>query len=531
MASFTSIPIADILFFLSSNNVIAPVNSMQAYEVAWQLLQSNQIEEAPVSIIDWIISYNLASNGTILNRLTTSSILFSPDDELIPLATILTLNNVDKERILRILGYLNILDNDMSIYDTLSEDVLLVILENLDCANILLTCKISANFNRLCQEGRITPLLRNKLRETTRLRLDQYNQQELANMCRYTNQINIAAADDHGFYIKEGKVYNFGQSADWQFNTVGVHPIQGLNNIKQISAGGRHLLALTNDGKVYVFGINGAGQLGLGHNDNIETPTLLELDNISEVSAGREHSLLLDINGQVYSFGDNSYGQLGLGDNFNRNKPIVLPIVYFNNKQPIRVSAGGHHSLLLTKDGEIYSFGNNTSGQLGLGDNNNRNIPTLVSAHSFNKKHIVQVSAGYAHSLVLTEESTVYSFGSGSQGRLGLGDTNNRNIPTLITTNYFNNLSISYVSAGRFYSLVLTDTGHIYSFGDIYYQQMGPMETFNKLLPTLISGINNIVQVSTGGAGYLILNKQGEVYYFGKSQKEKGTPLLLTRLW
>jgi alpha-tubulin suppressor-like RCC1 family protein len=515
----TTIPLADIYLFLSSNNIVIPSDIIQAYEIALQLIQTNRTENVPTSIADWIIAYNLILNGVNIENLSTSSILFAPDNTLISLADDLMLGSVDKERIIRILGYLNVLDNDISIYDMLPDHVLLLILQNMDCKTILLTCKISEKFKQLCKTGQITQILRDRLTEKTRLNLNSYNQEELANVCKYTRNINICASSYSVFYIKHGNVYGYGKYINELYKTNIPLLIEGLNKIKAISDGSEHMLALDENGKVYSFGNNGKGQLGLGYNINEDQPMLIPgFNNIIEISAGHDHSLILTEDGNVYSFGDNYYGQLGLGDNINRNIPTLIQGI----KNIVKISAGSAHSLLLTQNGEIYSFGNNARGQLGLGDNINRNMPTLILG--FN--NIVQISAGMFHSLILTNEDKIYSFGANQIGQLGLGDDNNRNIPTLISIP----VKINYVSAG-YSSLALTENGQIYTFGGGYNSLFGPKETYNMKIPTIINGINDVIQISIGMTGSLILNKYGEIYFIELTNRENGTLLLLDKIW
>ena len=145
--------------------------------------------------------------------------------------------------------------------------------------------------------------------------------------------------------------------------------------VKRIEAGYEMSLLLDNKGNVYCFGKNGTNQLGLGHDNYINEPTLNPyVKNIISISSGNNHCLLLRADGLVYSFGLNGFGQLGLGDNVRRKVPTLIAEI----RDIIQISAGNHISLLLDKSGKIYSFGRNDSGQLGLGDNIDRNVPTMV---------------------------------------------------------------------------------------------------------------------------------------------------------
>ena len=94
-----------------------------------------------------------------------------------------------------------------------------------------------------------------------------------------------------------------------------------------------------------------------------------------QIVCGGFHSFILKESGELFAFGYNDYGQLGLGDNNNRNEPTLLMI----DKQIRQVVCGwAHHTFILKESGELIAFGNNYCGQLGLGDNKSRNKPTLL---------------------------------------------------------------------------------------------------------------------------------------------------------
>ena len=103
--------------------------------------------------------------------------------------------------------------------------------------------------------------------------------------------------------------------------------------------------------------------------------------------------MMLNKFGELFGFGRNEFGQLGDGTNTNRE--TVVPIINENFKI-IDVSAGGYHSLILKSNGAAYSFGYNDKGQLGIGNTNNKNTPNLLS-----KKNIITISAGERSSFIL----------------------------------------------------------------------------------------------------------------------------------
>jgi len=116
------------------------------------------------------------------------------------------------------------------------------------------------------------------------------------------------------------------------------------------------------------------------------------------ISCGWYHSLVLDSEGRVFSFGDNEKGQLGLGDNENKNNPQVIP----NVQNITQISCRGYHSLVLDSEGRVFSFGYNKNGQLGLGDNKDKNYPQMIP----NLQIITQIKENLNETKDTTQETT-----------------------------------------------------------------------------------------------------------------------------
>src|SRR5688572_1348545 len=114
MASFYSIPYFDIISFLNEKEQLVSDNKETNYLTVWTLISSNPgIEIKQASIVDFVIAYNLSLKGIQSLPYKASIILTSPDKNLRALTEMLNLDSVDKERIIRILSYLNFLDNDI----------------------------------------------------------------------------------------------------------------------------------------------------------------------------------------------------------------------------------------------------------------------------------------------------------------------------------------------------------------------------------------------------------------------------------
>ena len=137
------------------------------------------------------------------------------------------------------------------------------------------------------------------------------------------------------------------------------------------------------------------------------------------MAAGDSHSLALMAEGALFSFGHGQYGQLGHGD--RANQPWPKRVATLAKERIVRVAAGSSHSLALTAEGALFSFGWGEYGQLGHGDTANQLQPKRVAGLA--KERMVSVAAGNTHSLALTAEGALFGFGCGEEGQLGHGDT------------------------------------------------------------------------------------------------------------
>ncbi|XP_065045484.1 ultraviolet-B receptor UVR8-like isoform X6 [Musa acuminata AAA Group] len=191
--------------------------------------------------------------------------------------------------------------------------------------------------------------------------------------------------------------------------------------IASVAAGGRHTLALSDTGALLTFGWGLYGQCGQGStNDQLSPKCVSSLLGIKihEVAAGLWHTICTSVDGGVFSFGGNQFGQLGTGSDQAETLPKLLDAPCLENKSAKRVSCGARHTAVMTEhfiasidtttcgvagDGQVFCWGWNKYGQLGLGDATDRNIPSLVPINNYQPKN---VSCGWWHTLVLSESPT-----------------------------------------------------------------------------------------------------------------------------
>jgi alpha-tubulin suppressor-like RCC1 family protein len=225
-----------------------------------------------------------------------------------------------------------------------------------------------------------------------------------------------------------------------------------------------------------------SGQLGHGDTTDQLSPKRvisesLEVERVVQIAAGDCHSLLLTESGQVFTFGSGSEGQLGHGDKMNYLSPTKINSQTLENQQIIQVAAGQMHTLLLNAEGHVFTFGNGFFGQLGHGKNESVLSPKVLSWETLSDRRIVQVSAGATHSLLLTQEGEVLTFGQGETLQIGNVNVDVQARPKSIPSKALEGQRVIQVSSGHTFSLLLTEKGELLLLGTGDDEQFSQDET------------------------------------------------------
>lgn len=158
--------------------------------------------------------------------------------------------------------------------------------------------------------------------------------------------------------------------------------IDGLPAVADVSVGAYHACALTEESTVYCWGRNIEGQLGLGEGagDRVTTPMPVDgLEDVRQIGAGGVHTCVLTEDGEVYCWGDNDRGQLGVGLDTSFHRPDPVPISELLPGPAKQLEVGFRHSCVLVGDDRrLFCWGANDYGQLGTDDLQQRNEPTEV---------------------------------------------------------------------------------------------------------------------------------------------------------
>ncbi|MFI9811443.1 RCC1 domain-containing protein [Saccharothrix variisporea] len=306
-----------------------------------------------------------------------------------------------------------------------------------------------------------------------------------------------------------------------------------LTGIKAVSAG-RHSMALATDGTVFAWGDNGEGQLGKGTTIEAWTPVKVQLPNaggplpnIKAISAGKHselstvHSLALDAHGNVWSWGNNTKGELGDGTFVQRNNPVQVTSL----TNVVEVSGGLACSLAVHWTGRVFAWGDNSYGQLGNGSTTGQNKPQLVL--NVNSSGAADVLTGIAsvsvarHSLAVGVNGKLYAWGRNTEGQLGID-----NAPAQYTPAEVSLMATTVAaSAGYRHSLALRADGLVFAWGDNSDGQLGDGTTVSRHTPMPVkapvgdpSGAKYLTRIVAIAAGYYsscALRADGKLFTWG----------------
>lgn len=349
-------------------------------------------------------------------------------------------------------------------------------------------------------------------------------------LCEITAKVAKYFASQHSgsdekrfqFLSKTSVVYAAGSNSSLQLalgSEEKVHVPRVMDHMADaqfIEAGLYCSLLVHPDGSVQGCGKGSNGRLGLGDSENrpkltrITTfPEGVKIFQISQAKAGDGHCLAITNTGQVYSWGEGSYGRLGHGDTVTVKSPKLVEAL--KDLVIVQVSSGSRHSGAITSEGVLYTWGSGTDGKLGHGNSDSVYTPKILSA----VENAVQVACGASHTVAIADNGTkVYSWGGGSYGKLGHNNTNAQNTPKLIEA--LKSHQCVKIAVGSNYTAVLTSTGQILTMGNSSACGAGISDP-KRYIPEPVLNLSDeyIIDISGGDTLMLALTLRGEVYSWG----------------
>jgi alpha-tubulin suppressor-like RCC1 family protein len=325
----------------------------------------------------------------------------------------------------------------------------------------------------------------------------------------FTDWCQVSAGDNHSLGVRlNGTAWSWGDNSYGKLghnNTTDksspVSVLGGFTDWCQVSAGETHSLGIRCNGTIWSWGSNCYGQLGDYTANNSSSPVSVIIDAADwyQISAGKYHSLAITSDGLIASWGDNRYGQLGNDTTDNLSSPFIVVGEFVDWCQ---ISAGDYHTLGLRCNGTIWSWGFNSSGQLGDNTANNSSSPVSVVGEFIDWS---QISTGNNHSLGLRTNGTLWSWGCNNTGQLGDGTVTLRSSPVSVVGGF---TDWCQISGGKSHSLGLKTDGTLWSWGCNNIGQLGEGTTYSVSSPvSAVGGFTNWCQVSAGGQHNLTLTK------------------------
>ncbi|MNJ96737.1 Regulator of chromosome condensation (RCC1) repeat protein [compost metagenome] len=308
--------------------------------------------------------------------------------------------------------------------------------------------------------------------------------------------------------------------------------------VKDLDAGYFHSCAVLDNDKVKCWGNNYNGGLGLGDTnsrgvgpgemgDNLPVVDLGPGYRATQVVAGAVHSCALLDDGSVKCWGNNEYGQLGLGDINNRGDGpgemgnALLAVNLGTSRTATQIGAGAWHSCALLDNGRVKCWGENGSGQLGLGDNTFRGdgpgemgdaLPFVDLGTNRTAKKII---VGENHTCAILDNDSLKCWGYNTQGQLGLGDAISRGLnPSemgdgLLPVDVGAGRKVKDASLSSYHSCAILDDSTVKCWGDNGYGEIGtgdssmrgivPGDMGDVLLPVMLGAGRTVISISAGG--------------------------------
>ena len=385
----------------------------------------------------------------------------------------------------------------------------------------------------------------------------------------------VACGSSYSMAVKtDGTLWSWGRNTAGQLGlgdtTARSSPTQvgTLTDWLYVACGFQHTVAVKTNGTVWTWGSNSVGQLGYSGFSNISSPTQVgTLTNWSKVRAGNSRCYVIKTDGSLWAWGDNSLiSGPGLGDGtfVFKSSPIQVGSsrnwsdspggnvhslgltssgtiwswggrVDFENigleyaaalgrtvvySSPIQISTISNISMvsheastvhIIKKDGTLWSWGDNTNGQVG----NNSTTATITSPIQIGVgTNWLKVSSGLGHTIAIKTDGTLWAWGLNSSGQLGDGTTDNKSSPIQIgsLTNW------SEISCGSDYTMAVRSDGTLWAWGTNTVGKLGIGNTTSQSSPTQVAG-TTWRKVFSGSGHTLATRTDGTLWAWGSDNR------------
>lgn len=309
-----------------------------------------------------------------------------------------------------------------------------------------------------------------------------------------------------GAIDKNGDLYMWGQDNYGQVGCGGetasyiTSPKKILSNVRYINLRNSSSAAITNDDVLYLWGNNSYGQIG-DSTTKLKTSPVRIMDNVKTVFLSGASTFIVTNDSELYVCGSNDCGQLGDGTTTSRTSPVKI----MSGVETVCSNVNGTSSVAaILKNGDLYTWGNNTYGQLGIGNlglSGTRLIPTKIMEN-------VSYAVMGNHSAAITKSGDLYMWGQNNYGQLGIGNNTDISYPVKVSEGVKH-----VVISNNCASAYITNSGELYTFGNGGNYMLGNQGYTNKYTPQKI--FDNIKKVDLIGSMGFAISYNGAMYTWG----------------
>ena len=264
--------------------------------------------------------------------------------------------------------------------------------------------------------------------------------------------------------------------------------------------------------EVFVWGADRHGQLGLGNKQTgrfYPIPKLCTFNVlIIKISCGEEHSAFITSHGSVYTMGSNASGRLGIGDRSVKLSATPCLVEGLAQIKAIDLSCGWGHTAVISDVGSIFTWGVGEYGALGISQSITQYSPIQINFKE--QIPIKSVSCGTRHTAMVDSKGRLFVCGAGDAGQLGINTLEQQSIPIQV-------LSVKEIisaACGVFHTLILNSSGKVFAMGGNKSGQLGIGNKENTIIPIQVKGLERVIKIACGNISAAV-TEEGVIYVWG----------------
>ena len=284
-------------------------------------------------------------------------------------------------------------------------------------------------------------------------------------------------------------------------------PLNSSKSWRFVQASGRQKFAIDENYKLFTWGWNAWGQLGLGNTTSRSSPVQIGNDSWTTLSAGQDHFAAIRSDGGLFTWGLHSLNANGALGN-NNSSGVYSPVKIGSNSWSV-VSAAGLAVMAIRSDGMLFGWGSNGVGKLGNSSNTNVSSPVQIGSDSW-----TSVATGNDHTIAIKSDGTLWTWGGNAYGQLGDNTTIPRSSPVQLSS-----ASWKHVFAGSYYgyqgSFAIRDNGSLFGWGRNDAMRVGDGTLIHRSSPVQLNSLSSFTMVGGDSARAVGLTVDGELILWG----------------